>query len=135
VICLVVYQGPGAWSAPTQLRDLFRVPESAEELLEAYLPAFQILVDNLDEEADEELRARDAPPLAKLCWLLLKNARNDPNLDQKLLSWSDLVREVAKSLEDLVSVASYALYASALSVEQVKDTFRKIAGPKARRSS
>jgi len=131
VICLVVYQGPGAWAAPTQLASLFRVPESVEPELKPYLPAFQILVDNLDAESNEELRARDAQPLAKLCWLLLKNARTSPQLEQDLLSWGDLVGEVAESEEDMVSVASYTLYASPLTPEQVRETFRRIAGPRA----
>ncbi len=131
VICLLVYQGPGAWSAPTQVSELFGVPDAFEAAVRPYLPSFQILVDDLGVHSNADLRGRDAGALAKLCWLLLKNARTSPDFDQELRSWGDLLRGVADSERDLTSVASYTLYASSLTPDEVRETFKAVAGPRA----
>jgi hypothetical protein len=131
LICLLVYPGPGAWSAPSQFRDLFSVPDALSPTLSPFLPAFQILVDDLDKQADEELQAREGGALAKLCWLLLKHARTSSDLESKLRAWGVLLREVSESPRDLAAVARYTLIASPLTPNQVRATFRDVAGPAA----
>ena len=47
VIPLVVYQGPGRWASPVQLLDLIDLGPGGRQAVQAWLPRFEFLLDDL----------------------------------------------------------------------------------------
>ena len=73
-IPLVLFQGPGKWTAPTNFKDLFGVAPPLTDLLARYIPTFDYHVVNLAEESDEDV---DYPRRVGLLLHVLKHRGDD----------------------------------------------------------
>ena len=98
VIPVVIYHGAAPWNAPTTLTDLYQLPEEARAALEGIVPSLRLLIDDLSQVADEELRQRPGPVLARCALIVMRHA-------QDLLTARDparVLRSLAQSLGDLL---------------------------------
>jgi Putative transposase, YhgA-like len=94
VIPLVVYHDRGRWTSPTQLLDLIDLGPADKQAMQAYLPRFGFLLDDLTRAGEDQLLARDLTPPAAVALLLLKNARGNPAITADLRRWAAQLRAV-----------------------------------------
>jgi hypothetical protein len=108
-VCVIVHHGDQGWTAPTRLRELIdgfhRVPE-----LSGLVPDFEILVDDLVTQADEELKRRPLALFPKVVLWVLRDARTIRRFHEHLMAWSEeLARLSEESPEDAATVARYII--------------------------
>jgi hypothetical protein len=94
VIPLVVHHGRGRWTSPVRLLDLIDLDPAGKEAMEAYLPRFEFLLDDLAGIDGGQLRDRELTPSALITLLLLKTAPGNPRLPDELRKWTDQLRAV-----------------------------------------
>lgn len=118
VIPLVVYQGASSWRAPKQFADLIELPPVALSAVGKHLPRFELLLDDLSQRSESELRARQASPLGVIALLLLKAARERADMIALLDSMADLLqalRSEPRGFRSLELVVRYTLEVSDVS--------------------
>jgi len=64
VIPLVVYQGPGRWASPVQLLDVIDLDRDGRQAMQAWLPRFEFLLDDLTGTGEDQLLGRELTPAA-----------------------------------------------------------------------
>jgi predicted transposase YdaD len=64
VIPLVVYRGDGHWTSPVQLLDVIDLSPAARQQMQAWLPRFGFLLDDLTRADEDQLLARKLTPAA-----------------------------------------------------------------------
>ena len=94
VIPLVVYHDRSRWTSPVQLLDLIDLGPADKQAMQAYLPRFGFLLDDLTRAGEDQLLARDLTPPAVVALLLLKNARGNPAITADLRRWAAQLRAV-----------------------------------------
>jgi predicted transposase YdaD len=94
VIPLVVYQGPGRWASPVQLLDVIDLGPDGRQEMQAWLPQFEFLLDDLTRAGEGQLLARELTPAVLVTLLLLKTARGNPRITADLRRWSGHLRAV-----------------------------------------
>jgi len=94
VIPLVVYQGPGRWASPVQLLDVIDLGPGGRQAVQAWLPRFEFLLDDLTHAGEDQLLARELTPAALVTLLLLKTARGNPQITADLRRWTGHLRAV-----------------------------------------
>jgi hypothetical protein len=94
VIPLVVYQGPGRWASPVQLLDVIDLGPGGRQAVQAWLPRFEFLLDDLTRAREDQLLARELTPAALVTLLLLKTARGNPQITADLRRWTGHLRAV-----------------------------------------
>ena len=98
MIPVVLYHGAERWSAPTRLLEPYQLPGQVGAALAGIAPALRLLVDDLSQTANEELRQRPGPVLGRCALLVMRHA-------QALLTAKDpaaVLRSLATSLGDLL---------------------------------
>ncbi|MBX3190911.1 MAG: Rpn family recombination-promoting nuclease/putative transposase [Labilithrix sp.] len=116
IVTVILHHGGRAWTGGTDLGAVF---DAAPEVLAAaapYLPELRLRVDDLSDQADEELRARAGSALVKLVLLVLKHGRDSVDIDARLARWTDLVVDVATAphgVEAVTAIMRYLLEVSA----------------------
>ena len=94
VIPLVVHHGRSRWTRPVQLLELINLDPTAKEAMQAYLPRFEFLLDDLAAVDGRELRDRELTPSALITLLLLKTAAGNPRVPAELRPWASQLRAV-----------------------------------------
>ena len=74
VVPLVVYQGDDRWTSPVQLLDVIDLNPAAKQEMQAWLPRFEFLLDDLTRVGEDQLLARKLTPAALVTLRLLKTA-------------------------------------------------------------
>jgi hypothetical protein len=97
VIPLVVHQGPGRWNSPKQLLDLIDLDPAGKKAMQACLPSFGYLLDDLAATGTGQLRDRGLTPQALVTLLLLKTAPGNLRLPAELRPWADQLRAALDS--------------------------------------
>ena len=98
VIPVVIYHGSSPWSAPTTLTDLYQLPGPSGAALAGIVPSLRLLIDDLSQVADDDLRQRPGPVLGRCALIVMRHA-------QDLLTAKDpatVLRSLAQSLRDLL---------------------------------
>lgn len=99
ILPVVMYHGPeGRWTAARRMEELFQLPAEASEIWRELVPRFEYRLDNLTAEREEALRARAAPPVVVLTWLLLRSGASE-QLALLLENWRPVLAEVLVSPE------------------------------------
>jgi predicted transposase/invertase (TIGR01784 family) len=110
ILPVVMYHGPeGRWTAARRMEELFHLPDDAAELWRELLPRFEYRLDDLTAEREAALRARPAPPMVVLTWLLLHSGQSE-QLAVLLKDWRPILAKVLVSQEgpeDLRAAAHY----------------------------
>ena len=129
IVPVLLYNGSEAWSAPTQLQDLFGLPADSEQLL-PLLPSLSYRVDDLRRTTDEEIEARAVPTFGTVSLLLLRHGADG---DAELF---DFVRQVAprwlnqlRDRDDLISAFTYILNVSSAEADNVLEVMRSALEP------
>ncbi len=78
VFPLVVHHGRSQWAAPVRLLELIGLTPAARQAMQAYLPQFEFLLDDLAGVDGRQLRERELTPAALIALLLLKTAAGQP---------------------------------------------------------
>jgi predicted transposase YdaD len=94
VIPLVVHHGRTRWTSPVRLLDLIDLDPDAKQGMQAYLPRFEFLLDDLAAVDDRQLRDRELTPSAVVTLLLLKTAAGNPRIPAELRPWADQLRAI-----------------------------------------
>jgi predicted transposase/invertase (TIGR01784 family) len=134
VIPLVVYQGPGRWASPVQLLDLSDLAPAGRQAVQAWLPRFEFLLDDLSRVSEDQLFDRKLAPAATAALLLLKNARGNPQLTVLLHRWEDLLRAMLGQpggAEEFTALLAYILIVSETPADELRDLAASL-GPKAK---
>jgi len=123
ILPLVVYQGPGEWSASTAFTDLIDLPPAQLDAVREHLPAFRYALENLGSLSDEEIRARGLSPLGTVGLVLLKHARDRrERFLHTLHGLLDLFRTLGT--DDQVTILSYTVeVVDFSSLGEVKEVF------------
>ena len=108
-----------------------RPPSEIRSPMARHLPQFEILLDELAEWSEEELRRRNAATFGRVALLLLRSARETPDLVGLVSSLADLLVELSDDQEGLVMVLSYTLEVGDLPVEELRDLLAARVGPQA----
>lgn len=118
VYVLVVYNGTAAWTATSEVRDLFGLPRDQAAVLRPHQPALSHEIVDLSRVPDEVLWSGS---LAGLTLLLLKHV-DAPDLLARLPAWADAFAAVLAApngREALDRVITYILRATTISPEML----------------
>jgi Putative transposase, YhgA-like len=123
-IPLVVYQGPGRWVSPVQLLDVIDLGPGGRQAVQAWLPRFEFLLDDLTRAGEDQLLARELTPAALVTLLLLKTARGSPQITADLRRWTGHLRAVLDSpggSEAFIVLLTYIELVSDAPVGELRD--------------
>jgi hypothetical protein len=106
IVCVIVYHGEAAWNAPKRLHDVIDGVEHVPAL-HRFVPDFELIVDDLVQRADEELKSRPLPVFAKVVLWMLRDARTIQRLLDRIGAWGDELRLLTR--EDMTTIVRYLL--------------------------
>ena len=124
VIPLVVYHGDKPWASPVQLLDVIDLDPDDRQQMQAWLPRFGFLLDDLRRTDEDQLLARDLAPAALVTLLLLKNARGNPAITAELRRWSAQLRAVLNQpggVEEFTAMLTYIVLVSNAPAGDLRD--------------
>jgi hypothetical protein len=131
VIPIVLYHGPTAWTAATELLDVVDLPADLLAAVRPHLPSLRFVLDDLAQRQDADLRARETAVLGRLALLLMRNLRElrpEPGrVDAFLRSVADLLS--ALSGRDRHIALCYILEVGERPPEAVAAAFRGAVEP------
>jgi predicted transposase YdaD len=90
IIPVVFSHDEGGWRSPKRFRDLFSVDAGTVAILRRFVPAFEILVDDISTVTDEQLAARALPPGVALSLWALRDGRSPETLLAHVPFWASL---------------------------------------------
>lgn len=71
---MVLQHGDEGWTAPTNVRDMLELDDDTFSLVAPHVPRFELLLDDISKQKDEELRGRAMTDLARLMSLCLRSS-------------------------------------------------------------
>lgn len=108
-MCVIVHHGEYGWNAPTRLHELVEGVAKLPEL-QRLVPDFQILVDDLVRQPDDELQRRELPPFPKVVLWVLRDARTIQRFYSHLAAWGEeLARLTQEAPEDAATIMRYII--------------------------
>jgi hypothetical protein len=133
VIPVVLHHGQSGWTAPIELASVIDAPSDLSPLLQAYLPNFQFVVDDLAHVNDQALRQRSLTAIMAAGMVLLQRAPFSADLVADLRTWADVFAEVAAApngLDALRVLMEYTARVAETDHENIRQ-FAKLIGPTA----
>jgi Putative transposase, YhgA-like len=124
VIPLVVHHGRTRWTSPVRLLDVIDADPDAKKEMEAYLPRFEFLLDDLADVDGEQLRDRELTPSALVTLLLLKTAPGNPQVPAELRPWAAQLRAVLDQpggTEAFIAILTYIELVSEAPASELRD--------------
>ena len=94
IVPVVVSHAEGGWTASRSMSELCGIDRLGLQCVASHVPQLTLLIDDVAAASDEQLRGRAMRELGKLALLLLKHARTDAELVQRLREWMELVVRV-----------------------------------------
>lgn len=123
-IPLVISHAPGGWTVAPTLHDLFDPHPSSIAGLEALVPNFTVLVEDLVHVTNEDLKARALSTFAKLVLWVLRDARNADQLFGNLATWGQAFAEALRAPRGMESIGVLLRYISLVTNDVRLDQFR-----------
>jgi hypothetical protein len=133
VIPLVVYRGDDHWASPVQLLEVIDLSPAAKQEMQAWLPRFGFLLDDLTCAGEDQLLARKLTPATLVTLLLLKNARDNPDITAELRRWSAQLRAVLDrpgGAEEFSAMLTYIVLVGEARAGELRDLAASL-GPEA----
>jgi hypothetical protein len=97
IVPVVVYHGARPWRAPTDMHELYALPDALRAVLGAHALSCVLIVDDLCAAPDDALRSRRMDAYARLCLFAMARAAAEDFLD-RLEDWrAELVQVFAAS--------------------------------------
>jgi len=129
VFPVVLYSGPRAWTAPTDLHSLLDLAPPPREAAEHYSPQLRYAVDDLVGQTDERLEARPGPPLIRLTLLLLRHGHDDlPTLMEFLARAAGLLNALSDP-DDCRLAITYILLIQEEAAREVLEALKPALSP------
>ena len=86
IVPVVVYHGPRPWRAPTDMHELYALPDELRTALGAHALSCLLIIDDLCATTDDALRSRRMDAYARLCLFAMARAAAEDFLD-RLEAW------------------------------------------------
>lgn len=112
IVPVIVSHAAAGWSAPRSFGQLLNIPPELGSAIRPHMVDFEMLLDDLSDARDHELRQRVMSALARLTLLSLVHARTGADFVSALMRHIDLWREVARSPNGVASLSALLRYAS-----------------------
>lgn len=136
IIPVVLYHRDEQWSAPVTFDALLAVPEALRASIAPHTLRLSYIVDDLSEVPDDQLRKRAMTDLARITQFCFKHARTRADLIDRLASWAEVVRDVARApngLEALALMMRYILLVNDhVEPDELQAFLERVAGPEAK---
>ena len=112
ILGVLVSHPPGGWTSARSFEQLLDPAAMAIPGLAALVPRFSIIVADLAERSDDDLRARSLAPFQKLALWLLRDARTPVRLLDGFDAWIPTILEAgqARSGSDAITVMIQYLF-------------------------
>jgi hypothetical protein len=109
------------------MQELYALPADILPAVQQYLPRFDMVLDDLSRQTDEELRSKAQAGLGLLALVLLRWSRNGTELLERFTVWTDVWRAVCEA-PDQQQALFMALRYVALATEPatMQDLIRKL---------
>jgi predicted transposase/invertase (TIGR01784 family) len=130
VVPLLVHHSATGWTASTRLEGLFDPALLEVEGVGAWVPRFEILLDDLSHLSDEALWARTMSLVPRLTLWALRDGRDSKRLVASLARWSHLLAALAKAPSErdaLVALFRYLVAVSDLPAETLVQAIERAA--------
>jgi len=88
IIPVVLSHALGGWTTPRSLDDMFS-PLTRAGPLQAFRPRFPIIVEDLANLSNDDLRARVPALVPRLTWWVLRDGRHPPRLVANVAAWAN----------------------------------------------
>jgi hypothetical protein len=124
VLPLVVHHGRSRWAVPVQMVELIDLGPGARQAMQAYLPRFEFLLDDLSGVDGDRLLDRELTPAALITLLLLKTAAGNPAIPAELRPWAGQLRAVLDQPgggEAFLAILTYIELVSEAPASEVRD--------------
>lgn len=133
ILPIVVYHGERAWTGPRSFHEIVDLPPELLGTIGGQLPAFELVLFDITEITDDELRGRALlGALGRLALLCLSRARTSPDVIGELGRFFDVAMAVLaapKGVAALAAILSYILQVADVEPERVQELFRRL-GPR-----
>jgi predicted transposase/invertase (TIGR01784 family) len=137
VVPLVVHHGAGGWSAATSLAGLYDLPSAHEapglrEALARHLLDLELVVDDVSQQGDDELRRRAMSAIPTLVLILLRKVLTGEALPGELARLADLFARVARAESGVAAMAlilRYIMSVAEVSREDLGEILRRQLDP------
>lgn len=116
ILPIVLVHAAGGWTAPVSMQDLYAVPADVLPAVLRHLPCFELVLDDLSQQTDGQIRAKAEVGLGLLALLLMRHSRDGADLLDRLGEWTDVWRAVS-SAPDGTQALRMALRYVALAAE------------------
>lgn len=110
IVVVVVSHAPGGWTQARTLAELFDPAVPANAALARLVPDVPLIIDDLTQCSNEDLRRRTLPAFPKLALWLLRDARDRKRLLKNFDSWIDLFEEVEHGPDGHDAITSLIVY-------------------------
>lgn len=111
IIPCLLYHGDGPWSGPRSLRDQLDIgPHLPVEATDGLVPNFRFVLVDLSGHTDAELQTGALTAMAAMALLLFKHARHAHDLLDRIVRWSQVLRQVAAAPNGLRAIEAFARY-------------------------
>jgi predicted transposase YdaD len=127
IVPVVLAHAEGGWTAPVSMQELYGIAPDILHAVQEHLPRFEMVLDDLSCQSDEELRAKAHAGLGLLALFLMRWSRNGTELLERLAEWSDVWRAVWEAPDGRQALGMALRYA-ALAAEPatLQDLARKL---------
>jgi predicted transposase YdaD len=128
LIPVVLYHGAEQWWAPVAFEGLIDLDGEAAQAAAPFVPHFRCALDDLSRFTSEDLRNRSATALARLALFLLKGARHDPDLVDRLWDWAEAWRAVWSAPDGLATLQGLIRYILLVNAKATPQRMQKLLG-------
>jgi predicted transposase YdaD len=127
IVPVVLAHAEGGWTAPLSMQQLYALPADVLPVVGRYLPSFDLVLDDLSQQTDDQFRARAHVGLGLLALLLMRHSRDGAQLMARLTEWGDVWRAVWQAPDGRQALGMVMRYV-ALAVEPatLQDLTRKL---------
>jgi predicted transposase/invertase (TIGR01784 family) len=105
IIAIIVSHAPGGWTAPTRFHDLISPTPASIEGVQALVPSFEILVEDLAHLSNEDLQDLALAAFPKLVLWALRDARDAEQLERNLDDWATTFAEALTAPSGIEAVS------------------------------
>ena len=97
IIAAVISHAPGGWTTPRSLAEMFDPSVMAVPGVDALVPQFSLIIDDLAHRTDEELRQRSLAAFPKLALWLLRDAHDPLRMLHSFDGWAPTMLDVLRA--------------------------------------
>jgi predicted transposase YdaD len=136
VVPVVLSHAEGGWHTATSMRELYALSPELSNAVGPHVPQLELVLDDLTQHTDKELRDRAMSALGSVALGLLRWSRSGPDLIANLTEYADAFREMwhaPDGREALAAVFRYlALARGPVTLQDLTGTFMGLVDKEAR---